>query len=772
MSHTFLLQEILAIDLEQATPDSLVEQFSQLFTEAHQEYKFYDPVEQNQQLDSNATNSGPQDTILIRLSENRHLTLMDTGFSDDQQKQIKNLILSVYQYVLNRVSNITQNDLLSEKSLDADRSINPYTVDLMASRAKIGAWTLDLSNDQLYWSKAVREIHAVDEDFIPRVDTAINYYKEGWSRDRITECVSHGMETGEPWDEELIIVDANGTEKWVRAIGKAFNVGENQVLSGIFQDISDYKELIDNLEESHRIEEEKSRRLQLAVQSAKIGFWDFSIATGELSWDSGMFDIYGTEPEHFNSLFGDWSKHVHPDDLESATNAMQRTLETDENFDSEFRIIHTLTGDEKIIKANAQVIRDSSGQPIRMVGVNADVTEERTYIKKQEEIAQLAYEASQAKSQFLASISHEIRTPLNGVIGMLGLPQEESLDEQVMSKVSVADKSAHSLLALINDLLDLSKIEDGKMDIEAVDFPLQHTVDMMTDIFRYQIEEKGLTFNVNNDFSEQVIINSDPTRLRQITVNLLSNAFKFTDQGHISLSIQLHDSQEETQLNISVSDSGIGIPKELHEKLFDRFTQADSSTTRKFGGTGLGLAITRNLVELMDGTIELHSEVGKGTKFSIQIPVTINRAKRYEAPKKVEVNDFAKAESIHELGHILIVEDNKVNQMVVKAQLKSHCNQITIVENGQQAVEVLQSNESQFDMILMDCEMPVMDGYEATAAIRKGDAGKSNHAIPIIALTAKAYEEDKKKCFSVGMNGFVSKPINVDHLLEEMYRLL
>ena len=173
----------------------------------------------------------------------------------------------------------------------------------------------------------------------------------------------------------------------------------------------------------------------------------------------------------------------------------------------------------------------------------------------------------------------------------------------------------------------------------------------------------------------------------------------------------------------------------------------------------------------MNGTVELQSEVGKGTTFNIQIPVTINRNKHYEVAERVEHNGFAKANSIHELGHILIVEDNKVNQMVVQAQLKNHCNQITIVENGQQAIETLRANESQFDMILMDCEMPVMDGYEATSAIRKGDAGQSNHAIPIIALTAKAYEEDKKKCYSVGMNGFVSKPINVDHLLEEMYRL-
>ncbi len=760
-----LFEQILSINLEQSTPESLRENLSQSLSDAGILHDFK-PLDT---ADDSAT-----DNLVIILDDSNHLILKDHGLTQSEQRQLNNLIQMAYQYVVNRVSNLIGADDLSQKSLDADKSINPYTLELMGEKAKIGTWTLDMSSQQPYWSKAVREIHSVDEDYVPSISTAINFYKEGWSRDLITERVNHSIETGEPWDEELIIVDANGDEKWVRALGRVFTVGDEKVLSGIFQDITEQRELIDNLRVSRQLEEDKSRRLQLAVESARIGFWDMNMNTNTLEWDEGMFDMYGAKRDEFNGTFEDWSKHVHVDDLPGAIEAFERALASAEYFDTEFRIIDATTGEEKIIKGTAQVVYDADDKPERMVGVNYDITEQTLYVRKQEEIAKLAHEASKAKSQFLASMSHEIRTPLNGVIGMLGLLRKEDLPEHVSTKVKVADRSAHTLMVLINDILDLSKIEDGKMTLEAVDFSLDHGTDMIADVFKYQVADKGLELNVIRDFPKEVIINSDPTRIRQVVFNLMSNAVKFTEQGKIDVRVRLTGEGDTAQLKIVISDTGIGIPEELHGKLFERFTQADSSTTRKFGGTGLGLAITSNLVELLGGKIRLQSEVGSGTRFTVIIPVSINPDAKYDKVTDSNLSQSNQTTELEtpELGHILIAEDNKVNQMVITAQLKSHCKSLTVVENGQLALDALNDNSSPFDMILMDCEMPVMDGYEATQAIRNGAAGDSNHAIPIVALTAKAFQEDRDRCFAVGMNGFIAKPIKVDHLLEEMYRLL
>ena len=774
MANKQLLEELLNIDIENTSLDELTDSFISILR-AHDIQSVYTSAgEQNlPEYKSNEVKTGSSFTI--KFSDNSFLKVINPDLTGTEIRYINRLLKSLYRSVECRCW--TQSDFVAPQTIEnitADKSINSVTIDLMGEKALIGAWTLDITEEKLYWSKAVRKIHAVDDDYQEDVAGGINFYKEGWSRNKITEVVNRALETGESWDEELIIIDAKGKEKWVRALGRAFTLGKNQVLSGIFQDISEQKALIESLQKANALEEEKSRRLKLAVKSAKIGFWDLNLETNALQWDAGMFEIYGSDPDTFQSSFEDWSKLVHEDDLEGAVNAIDETLKGNVIFDSEFRITNASSGEERYIKANAQVIHTMDKTPSRLVGVNIDITDEKKYIKKQEELAQLAREASQAKSQFLASMSHEIRTPLNGVIGMLGLLQQDDLSEDTMTKVKVADRSAHTLLALINDVLDLSKIEDGSMNVENITFSLDHTVSTITDIFQFPISEKELHFNVQKDYPTGLNIVSDPVRLRQIIVNLISNAIKFTEKGEIGFFIEVVQEHNIAHLNIKVKDTGIGIPKELHEKLFLRFTQADASTTRKFGGTGLGLAITKNLIELLGGEISLESEVGIGTEFTLSFPIQINEShvtdqeEDAQSARKIELD----SDLLPELGHILVVEDNRVNQMVISAQLKNHCQELTIAENGQEAIEMMQANEDTFDMILMDCEMPLMDGYKATELIREGKAGGNYHAIPIIALTAKAYKEDRDRCFEVGMNGFVAKPIDVNELLNEMYRLL
>ncbi|MFT5593381.1 MAG: signal transduction histidine kinase/AmiR/NasT family two-component response regulator [Oceanicoccus sp.] len=358
------------------------------------------------------------------------------------------------------------------------------------------------------------------------------------------------------------------------------------------------------------------------------------------------------------------------------------------------------------------------------------------------------------KTRFLATISHEIRTPMNGIIGMLGLLKKNNQDEKNIRYINLAKESADTLLSLVNDVLDFSKIESGKMKLESRPFDIDYLIHAIYENYKYQAKSKEIDLVLDISKLESVWINGDSIRLKQIVGNLLSNAIKFTQEGNVTLNIALDQIEESlAQLIISVKDTGIGIKQENIPMLFNDFTQEDSSTTRRFGGTGLGLAIVRQLVELMNGSISVTSEIGKGSEFKITIPVEIAQTK-----SKI-VQGHNENESIHK-GRALLVEDNAINQEVAKELLSDFGLSVTICENGQEAIEALLADE--FDVVFMDCQMPVMDGYAATKAIRNGEADSENlvnRDIPIIAMTANAIDGDKEKCLACGMNEYLSKPI-------------
>ncbi|PKF79536.1 hypothetical protein CW749_11150 [Vibrio sp. vnigr-6D03] len=409
-----------------------------------------------------------------------------------------------------------------------------------------------------------------------------------------------------------------------------------------------------------------------------------------------------------------------------------------------------------------------------------DITDQIEYEKTILDAKNKAVEAAKAKSEFLANMSHEIRTPMNGVLGMLDLINKNELTDNQSHYLNLAQSSAKSLLTIIDDILDFSKIDAGKLDLEEVNFNLLELLNRFKEINAIKAQEKQISFHLDTQNVSTPSVKGDPTRLLQILNNLVGNAFKFTDQGEIKVDAQLTKAEGELLVfQCSVTDSGIGIKKEQLSVLFDAFTQADTSTTRQFGGTGLGLSITKQLCLLMGGSLEVSSQLGQGSTFSFSIQLREGDATMENLPHETafdsqyltSTESKSKPEQ-HEAkdpylkqaqNRILLVEDNDINQIVAQGMLENLGIRSDIAGNGLAALQSLQSS-TPYQLILMDCQMPEMDGYEATMAIRDGEAGQNYKSIPIIAMTANAMKGDMEKCLAAGMNDYISKPVNPESL--------
>ncbi|MGZ8229201.1 MAG: ATP-binding protein [Burkholderiales bacterium] len=391
-----------------------------------------------------------------------------------------------------------------------------------------------------------------------------------------------------------------------------------------------------------------------------------------------------------------------------------------------------------------------------------------------------AEEANRVKSQFLANMSHEIRTPMNGVLGMTELLLDTPMTETQRRYVENVQSSGEALLHIINDILDFSKIEAGKMELECVQFDARATALEVMEIMAARAHAKGLRLLCSIDEAVPTAVRGDPARLRQVLVNLVGNAIKFTDRGEVSVSVkplaQSDNASEEgtCALHFEVSDTGIGISPEVRGRLFKAFSQADGSTSRRFGGTGLGLVISKQLIELMDGEIEIESTLGVGSTFCFTVRPKLADASAPmvpgEAPKPAPAA-VASPSPAGGRGRVLLVEDNKVNQEVGKAMLRRLGFEVDVSPDGKAGVD--SAFTRRYDIVLMDCQMPEMDGYEATAAIRARErqeaAAPEQSApgatrIPIIALTANAMDGDRERCLAAGMDDYLAKPFRKEQL--------
>jgi CheY-like chemotaxis protein/HPt (histidine-containing phosphotransfer) domain-containing protein len=409
-----------------------------------------------------------------------------------------------------------------------------------------------------------------------------------------------------------------------------------------------------------------------------------------------------------------------------------------------------------------RISKKNAEKPIGTMKFRRKLT--RRELEEKAKATEVADRATRARSEFLANISHEIRTPMNAIVGMAELLLRTELAQEQKKFATTIHSSAEALLAILNDLLDFSKIEAGKLKFENLEFNLSAAIDQTIDLLSQSAKTKGLDLKCTLAPDVPTGVRGDPGRLRQVLTNLIGNAIKFTERGAVTLSVKCQQRKADSVLlRFCVTDTGTGIPAEVLPKLFHAFTQADTSTARKFGGTGLGLVICKDLVTRMGGTIDVMSMPGVGSDFFFTARFEVNASAELASPE-------AKAAPLHlpSSAKVLIVEDNPINREIARLQLRDVGVNPTVVSSGLEALRAME--DTGFDLVLMDCQMPDMDGYEAAREIRKREA--SGRRTPIVAMTANAGEGDRALCLQAGMDDFLTKPVRIADLVATLSKWL
>ncbi len=501
-------------------------------------------------------------------------------------------------------------------------------------------------------------------------------------------------------------------------------------------------------------------RFEHAVRGSEVGIWDYDITNQEVYYSGKVWELLGYTREDARGVTLDFEDRLHPEDKERCMAAFNNHLQAGDPYDIQYRG-RCKDGSYRWFRVKGQATWDDEGNPIRMAGSVSDIQE-------LVESRWRAEEASQLKSEFLANMSHEIRTPMNGMLGMAQALQMTDLTRQQEDMVDVITQSGDALLSVINDILDISKIEAGKLEIEQTQFSLEGLLDSVELLHRPKLDAKGIDFRIQVNAGVAGDYKGDPTRIRQILNNLISNATKFTETGEVDVIVSADETGGAQALVFAVRDTGIGIDERQLQTLFMPFAQADASTTRRFGGSGLGLAICKNLVSLMHGSIDAESTPGAGSTFRFRIPLHRSDSPNVtdaDAQSNMPLSGNAQDEPCLK---ILAAEDHPQNQLVLKALLDSMGAELSIVSTGREAIDAWA--ERDYDIILMDVQMPDMDGVQATSEIRAREATEGRPQTPIIALTANAMTHQVDQYLAAGMNAHIAKPIQVEQLVGLLVR--
>ncbi len=634
--------------------------------------------------------------------------------------------------------------------------------------AHVGSWEWDITTGAEIWSDEQFRIFG----YAPRAITPTHdTFREAIhpeDRAKLFKAVEDALEQNHPYEVICRIIRPHGELRHVLCHGTVIRDPESRPtrMTGTVQDITEQKAL-------EQILYDTIQRLELATKSGGIGVWDFYIPENKMVWDAQMYHLYGYTIEDFPAAHEAWNSRLHPEDKSHAEAALQAAIEGRHQFDTEYRVV---LPDRAVrhIKASAIVLKDEGGKAVRMIGINYDITarkqaEEKLKVIAQElasknikllEANQTVLAATRAKSEFLATMSHEIRTPMNAIIGMADLLQETTLSRDQQEYVLRFSRAATSLLDLLNDVLDISRIEAGHFELESIPLDLHDLAERTVELLASRTIRKNIELMcfVHSNVPQYVL--GDPTRLRQILVNLVGNAIKFTERGEVVLRIDPgNDPNDPTAVRFSVRDTGIGIPTNRLQTIFEDFSQVDSSTTRKYGGTGLGLSICKRMITLMGSTIDVSSTEGEGSTFSFVL--------RVPATDTPEVRPIQTLTTLRD-HRILIVDDNDMNRMIVRehlVRLDAHCRE---VPNGLLALTALHDAHQRgepFHLAIVDYHMPGMNGLELAEAIRDRQEFAT---LPLVMHVSDLQRDDTRQARSLGITSYLYKPLSRRRLMESL----
>lgn len=522
---------------------------------------------------------------------------------------------------------------------------------------------------------------------------------------------------------------------WQDSQGKVTGAG------GVLTDIDD------RVKAEQALERSQLSMLE-AQQLAKCGSWEMDLETREIVWSAECCRLFDRDPLQGAPTTEEYRALIDPLDLEKLDELILRCCETGEEYSYDHKI--TLQHKERFFTARGKGYKNPQGKVVRLSGTLQDITD-RKVAENELVYARLnAEQSAKVKAEFLANMSHEIRTPMNGVIGMAELLLDTNLEEQQRDYAQIIRRSAEGLLQILNDILDLSKMEAGYMRIDTAPFDLRQLGSELLEFFTQSAKLKGIEVKLEIDPCLAGAFLGDRIRTRQILVNLIGNAVKFTDSGCVTMRAR----PISHGVRVEVSDTGIGIPRAQQEYIFESFTQADGSATRRHGGTGLGLSIVRQLTTLMGGKLGLESELGQGSTFWIELPLVETDAIKPVTTARTE-------KRLQKPVRVLLAEDNDVNRKVAHRLLQQFGAAVDFASNGVQALELALANI--YDLVLMDVEMPYMDGLEAARRLRKAEGARGRRT-RVVAMTAHAMEGDKERCLEAGMDDYISKPMTSDQL--------
>jgi PAS domain S-box-containing protein len=649
--------------------------------------------------------------------------------------------------------------------------------------AHVGSWEWDVATDTTKWSDEMFRIFQRDpaEGAPSFAEHPALYLPEDMQR--LKDAVNTALTQGTPYELELRAMRRDGATRVCLARGQVEMDADKRVarLFGSLQDITERKQTENALAEQRRI-------VELILEQSLAGYWDWWIQKNEEYLSPTFKKMFGYEDNEMPNSPEAWQKIIFPEDLPGVLAVFNSHVQSKGAipFYNEVRYRHKEGATVWVICTGQVIEWDQQGQPVRMIGCHIDISK----VKQAEaEIRQLnahlesrvvertaaldiarkaAEAASIAKSAFLANMSHEIRTPMNGIIGMANVLRREGVTPQQAQRLDAIDTSAQHLLSVINNILDLSKIEAGKLTLEEAPVVVSSLLANVSSILADRVKAKRLHLLIETGHLPHQLL-GDPTRLQQALLNYATNAVKFTETGTVTLrAFMQEETAESVQLRVEVQDTGIGIAPEAMARLFSAFEQADNSMTRKYGGTGLGLAITRRLAELMGGRVGADSTAGVGSTFWFTVKLK-KGGEVAAAPTATadEVEAEVELRQRYAGQRILLVDDEPINREVVLMQLEDVDLLTDTAEDGEEAIAM--ARKTDYAAILMDMQMPKLNGVEATRQIRQLPGYQDT---PIIAMTANAFAEDKAQCLAAGMNDFLSKPFSPEALFAILLRAL